>query len=320
MPGDAQVRAAYVLECFAEKKLLDSDGCLESDEPSDEYCEDVWELPIMPTRQKSDSLTAAKLSFFEASPLQRQQSAPSPVVGNLVASPQLKCVPPPCATNDVDEDADFGVILNSFQLSPQLTEFSLLDDGFCRQETEQCWPVWPPAGCPLASADNSCDVANSNTTTTSMPGGSEGVVMGGDVNKAMMMQACAASAMQYMLTTQAQAQANKGDSSGFWKETPDSSNMRYRRKYPSLIDLAAEKQQLQQPAWQQQNKINKTYDRPKPMRPVGGLYAAFAHEEDGTRGHASGQKSAKFCPYCGSKALHQFKFCQFCGHSLSPFQ
>jgi hypothetical protein len=32
---------------------------------------------------------------------------------------------------------------------------------------------------------------------------------------------------------------------------------------------------------------------------------------------APGQRTKKFCPYCGGKSLPHFKFCQFCGTSVS---
>lgn len=360
MIGSKEVQAAFAtgkLEAaafesnatsFAETSLRDSDESLDSAECS-EGGDDVWELPVMPTRQKSDSFANPILRSPLAMP-KRQQSAPSPLIAKLNAGEPSRIeniassMDPYLAKDTAFDD----VILTSFQPGRQMTDsLSLPDEGFCRQETEQFWPVWPPLQAPPASVDNGLNVAKTIDTTVpfpemqpstcgeaagksptlpfgDVPAGNTGVGMltSTAITQMMMMQACASSALQYMASDIPADSELDLDAKG--QEVPDNSAMNRRRKFPSLIDLAAEKQQQQQQLAgkpQQQRKKDQKKLKPKSTFPMGarGAPVAPVAQQGGAPGDASMPRVPKFCPYCGGKALHQFKFCQFCGENLIAF-
>lgn len=355
MAGSGEVQVAYIMDSFAEKTLRDSDEStdktsIDADESPDsdehdEYGDDVWDLPVMPTRQKSDSF--ATPSLRANSMPKRQQSAPSPFVGKLCSGTpsrldKLIASLEPCSPKDAGFD---DVLFNAFQPARQGTDSSSLpDEGFCRQETEQCWPEWSlvpklplqtqPLQTHLANLEDGSNDVKSPETSAFLPGDAPplpqfGDTLGGNpgfgmlsnnaISQAMMMQACASSTLHYLMTTDTVPANNEGG----LQETSGNSENYHRRKYPSLIDLAAEQQQSQQKPMKQQppqRKNNqKKMSKPKATRHIGSRDAADAQCQGGAHGDPSSQRIPKFCPYCGGKALAKFKFCQYCGEDLDAF-
>lgn len=311
----SSVLAAYVKRGFAEESVLASNEGLDDD--LGQHDDDIWKVAAMPKKQISDSFVAPTHRLLDdAIPAflfpKRQLSAP-PGLENICSQIPWQHEPPIptlSQTSTIEGDGADDADDASWNLSP-------LD----HQVTEQRWPVWIPP----VNTNQGSDDAKSVSTTASSAGDmsqSQSGEMGEKIGEtavadstfvqAMMMK-CAASALPYMYV---ESKTSAGTGVGRTSPTQEVVSA-HRRRSPSLIDLAAQKQkgQQQKSERKQQRKNNTNNAKTKAAAPIGAQ--DFAPQPGLGRGDASIMSIPKFCTFCGAKTKPQFKFCAVCGVNLA---
>lgn len=202
-------------------------------------------------------------------------------------------------------------IVKPSQLAPDVFDLSLPDEGFCRQETEQCWPDWVSSGAsPMGMTMTPQGEARSGGIAEPAVSPEAG---GPNEN---ITQDASQPVFQYMWLLGGNENPKLVAGANGYPCLPqeDARNPRRRlrrRKVPSLIDMAAKDQRQRQRQEDPQVKATtfaataSTATRPNAR-----------DQAEGDCGGTSKQFGGKFCPFCGGTTVPQSKFCTFCGADL----